>query len=62
MPAMRPINEHGYIYTLGGGLTVCPSDYIIQGIWNEFYPCKEGLFKESYDEVEEVNEKISTIF
>lgn len=45
------MHEHGWIDTLEGGYTVCPGDYIIQGIKGEFYPCKEDIFKLSYERV-----------
>ena len=47
------MHEHGWIETLEGGHIVCPSDWIIKGIAGELYPCKDGIFKASYDLVEE---------
>lgn len=39
------------IRTLEGEMEAKPSDYIIRGIEGEFYPCKESVFLESYEEV-----------
>jgi hypothetical protein len=39
------------ILTLEGTMTVSPGDFVIQGVQGEFYPCKPGIFAESYDEV-----------
>ena len=39
------------IPTLEGDMKAIKSDYIIKGIHGEFYPCKEDIFKNSYDEV-----------
>lgn len=36
------------IRTLEGILTASPNDYIIQGIHGELYPCKPGIFQETY--------------
>jgi len=43
------IKNHGWINTLEGGHIVCPGDYIIQGIQNEFYPCKPDIFLATYE-------------
>lgn len=43
---------HGWVDTLEDGHIVCPSDWIIQGIVGEFYPCKDSIFRATYDEVE----------
>lgn len=39
------------IPTLEGDMKASKGDYIIKGIKGEFYPCKEDIFKNSYDEV-----------
>ena len=39
------------IPTLEGDIKASKGDYIIKGIKGEFYPCKEDIFKNSYDEV-----------
>jgi hypothetical protein len=40
-----------YIYTLEGTMLADVEDWIIQGVQGEFYPCKPGIFAESYEEV-----------
>lgn len=40
------------IPTLEGMHTAIPSDYIIQGVNGEIYPCKEEIFWKTYEEVE----------
>ena len=47
------MHNHGWIDTLEGGHIVCPSDWIIQGVSNEFYPCKNDIFLKTYDPVTE---------
>ena len=44
---------HGWVETLEGGHIVCPGDWIIEGVENEFYPCKNNIFERTYDPVEE---------
>lgn len=39
------------IQTLEGVMEASIGDYIIKGIQGEFYPCKEEIFKLTYDEV-----------
>ena len=41
-----------YIYTLEGDMIAEIGDYIIKGVHGEFYPCKEDIFKETYDIIE----------
>lgn len=45
----RSWDSHGWIDTLEGGHTVCPGDWIITGIHGEYYPCKDSIFRESYE-------------
>lgn len=45
------MNAHGWIDTLEGGHIVCPGDWVIQGVKGEFYPCKNDIFVETYEEV-----------
>jgi hypothetical protein len=42
-----------YIDTLEGTMTGIESDWIIRGLKGEYYPCKDDIFKQSYDEVEQ---------
>ena len=47
--------DHGQIDTLEGrGFTVCPSDWIIKGVKEECYPCKNDIFIETYDSLDEI--------
>mgnify|MGYP003393791325 CR=1 FL=1 len=41
------------IKTLEGEMTVSPGDYVIKGVNDEIYPCKEDIFIKSYDFVSE---------
>jgi hypothetical protein len=38
------------IPTLEGEMLGSIGDYLIQGVEGEFYPCKEGIFKKTYDQ------------
>ena len=38
-----------YIRTLEGVFLATIGDYIIKGIYGEFYPCKEDIFHKTYD-------------
>src|SRR5688500_14120269 len=42
------------IQTLEGYHEASPSDYIIRGGENEFYPCKPSIFKKTYEVLESV--------
>ena len=42
-----------YIDTLEGGHKVSVGDWIITGVRGEKYPCKPGIFQETYESVEE---------
>lgn len=39
------------IDTLEGRMTAIQNDWIIRGIKGEFYPCKQDIFAETYEEV-----------
>lgn len=41
------------IATLEGRMFANPDDMIIRGVEGEFYPCKPGIFAESYERVGE---------
>jgi len=45
----KKMSSHGEIKTLEGTLTVCPGDWIITGVKGEVYPCKDYIFKLTYD-------------
>jgi hypothetical protein len=42
---------YGWIKTLEGGHIVTPGDWIITGVADETYPCKDEIFKMTYDPV-----------
>jgi len=41
------------IETLEGGHDVTPGDWIITGVAGERYPCKDAIFQQTYDAVED---------
>lgn len=49
----QTMHLHGWIDTLEGGHTVCPSDWVITGVAGEVYPCKASIFEATYERVEE---------
>ena len=53
-PAVQcsPWNGRFFIDTLEGDHTVTPGDWIITGVKGEFYPCKDEIFKLTYEAVE----------
>lgn len=51
-------HEHGWIDTLEDGHRVCPSDWIVTGIAGEKYPCKNSIFRETYEPADEEAEKL----
>lgn len=40
------------IPTLEGGMKAKKGDWIIRGVRGEFYPCREDIFNETYEKVE----------
>lgn len=48
------MHVHGWIDidTKEGGHIVCPGDWIITGVKNERYPCKNSIFEATYEAVE----------
>lgn len=48
------MRRHGWIDTFEGGRIVCPGDFIITDVDGEKYPCKPGIFKKTYEKVEEM--------
>lgn len=44
-------NDKWYIVTLEGDMLVRNGDYVIKGVAGEFYPCKESIFLDTYEEV-----------
>lgn len=47
---------HYYCDTLEGTLVVRNCDWILKGVNGEFYPCKNDIFKKTYEKVEEIRE------
>lgn len=45
-----PKEKQLVIPTLEGEMRANEGDYIIKGIHGEFYPCKQDIFEESYDD------------
>ena len=45
----KEMYSHGWIDTLEAGHNVCPSDWIITGVKGERYPCKDDIFKATYE-------------
>ena len=45
------------IRTLEGDMEAHEGDYIIKGVQGELYPCKEDIFKETYEKAEEGSEE-----
>ena len=41
------------VHTIDGSMRADPGDWIIKGIKGEFYPCKNDVFEQSYEPVEE---------
>ena len=48
-----PEGDHPTIHTLEGDHIVRHLDWVITGVAGEFYPCKPGIFKITYEPVEE---------
>ncbi len=45
-------NTGGVILTLEGEMAFVPGDWIIRGIKGEFYPCRDDIFRATYEAVE----------
>ena len=43
---------YAYIETLEGQMTVREGDWIIRGIVGELYPCKDDIFRQTYEAVD----------
>jgi hypothetical protein len=48
----KPHHVHGWIDTLEQGHRVCPGDWIITGVAGELYPCKDEIFRLTYEPVD----------
>ena len=51
----KPMGAHGNLLTLEGLMLVCPGDWIIKGIRDEFYACKPDVFEITYEMVSPVS-------
>lgn len=40
---------HYIVKTLEGDMTVSEGDWIIKGVEGEYYPCKDSIFKKTYE-------------
>lgn len=40
-----------FIHTLEGSMRAKPTDYIIKGVKDEFYPCDESIFNLTYEQI-----------
>jgi len=40
------------IHTLEGDMTAMPGDWIVSGVEGETYPCKDRIFRATYEPVE----------
>lgn len=45
----KPHHVHGWIDTLEQGHRVCPGDWIVTGVKGEMYPCKDEIFRLTYE-------------
>ena len=43
------------IYTLEGTMTAQPGDWIITGVAGERYPCKDNIFRATYEAVDDAS-------
>lgn len=46
-------HDHGWIDSGGGGQTVCPGDWVITDTHGRVYPCKDTLFRATFQPVVE---------
>jgi hypothetical protein len=45
----NPKGCYWQIDTLEGTMTAIPGDFIIKGVYGEFYPCKPDIFEKTYE-------------
>lgn len=57
---LENVNETVKIKTLEGVMTAQQGDWIIKGVKEEIYPCKDEVFKATYDYVNLVHIKVGT--
>jgi hypothetical protein len=46
-------NDYIITETLEGDMRANPGDWVIKGVKGELYPCKDDIFRATYDEVTE---------
>ena len=46
-----PMKATVTIHTLEGDVKANRGDYIIKGVKGEFYPCRQDIFEQTYEEV-----------
>ena len=46
-----PMTATVTIHTLEGDMKANHGDYIIKGVKGEFYPCRQDIFEQTYEEV-----------
>lgn len=51
-PTVKAGSNSLFIPTLEGEMEAQPGDWIIRGVKGEFYPCKDDIFRQTYDAVE----------
>jgi hypothetical protein len=44
-------NTGGVILTLEGEMAFTPGDWILKGVAGEFYPCRDDIFRQTYEAV-----------
>lgn len=45
------LRKHFVVETLEGSMLLCPHAWIITGVKREVYPCRDDVFKATYDPV-----------
>lgn len=51
--AVSPDGDQLVIVTLEGTMRAMPGDWVIRGVNGEVYPCKPGIFDQTYEFVDE---------
>ena len=46
-----------FIVTLEGVMEVSHGDWVIKGVQGEFYPCKPDIFEQTYEQIEQTEER-----
>ena len=59
------LTKHGYklqMKTLEGYMIAKPGDWIIKGVEGELYPCKDSIFKKTYEEYKPQESVVADIY